>query len=110
MALFGAPIAQEDHPVRPCYAAWASATRRPPTPTCARCASGWRPSPGRRPRRPWRCMAPWRCVYRNSGTRTRCGMDQVICWFTPGALVPHRQVLASMRRFAAEVMPAGRGL
>jgi hypothetical protein len=50
MALFGAPLAHEDHAVRACYAAEASATRRPPTPTCARCASGWRPSPGRRPR------------------------------------------------------------
>jgi Adenylate and Guanylate cyclase catalytic domain len=110
MALFGAPLAHEDHAVRACYAPWASATRRPRTPTCARCASGWRPSPGRRPRRPWRCTAPRRCVYRNSGTRTRCGMDRVICWFTPGGLVPHRQVLAGMQRFAAEVMPAGRGL
>ena len=36
MALFGAPIAHEAHAARACYAAWASAARRPPTPTCAR--------------------------------------------------------------------------
>jgi hypothetical protein len=33
-------------------------------------------------------------------------MSQVICWFNPGGLVPHKQVMASMRRFATEVMPA----
>jgi hypothetical protein len=37
-------------------------------------------------------------------------MDQVICWFNPGGLVPHRRVMASMQRFAEEVMPAVRGL
>jgi hypothetical protein len=37
-------------------------------------------------------------------------MDQLICWFNPGGLVPHRHVMASMRRFAAEVMPAVREL
>jgi hypothetical protein len=37
-------------------------------------------------------------------------MEQVICWFNPGGLVPHQQVLASMRCFAEEVMPAVRGL
>jgi hypothetical protein len=38
------------------------------------------------------------------------GLQQEPCWFNPGGLVPHRQVLASMRRFAEEVMPAVRGL
>ena len=40
----------------------------------------------------------------------QCQMDQLICWFNPGGLIPHTQVLASMRRFAQEVMPAVRSL
>jgi natural product biosynthesis luciferase-like monooxygenase protein len=53
---------------------------------------------------------PERCVRKLRDAHRQCGMDQVICWFNPGGLVPHRQVLASMRRFAEEVMPAVRGL
>jgi alkanesulfonate monooxygenase SsuD/methylene tetrahydromethanopterin reductase-like flavin-dependent oxidoreductase (luciferase family) len=54
--------------------------------------------------------SPARCVEKLRDAHGRCRMDQVICWFNPGGLVPHRQVLASMRRFAEEVMPAVRGL
>lgn len=54
--------------------------------------------------------SPERCVEKLRDAHGRYGMDQVICWFNPGGLVPHRQVLASMRRFAEEVMPAVRGL
>jgi alkanesulfonate monooxygenase SsuD/methylene tetrahydromethanopterin reductase-like flavin-dependent oxidoreductase (luciferase family) len=54
--------------------------------------------------------SPEQCVRKLREAHARCGMDQVICWFNPGGLVPHRQVLASMRRFAEEVMPAVRGL
>ena len=54
--------------------------------------------------------SPEQCVQKLQEAHARCGMDQVICWFNPGGLVPHRQVLASMRRFATEVMPAARGL
>jgi alkanesulfonate monooxygenase SsuD/methylene tetrahydromethanopterin reductase-like flavin-dependent oxidoreductase (luciferase family) len=54
--------------------------------------------------------SPEQCVQKLREAHARCGMDQVTCWFTPGGRVPHRQVLASMRRFAEEVMPAGRGL
>jgi natural product biosynthesis luciferase-like monooxygenase protein len=54
--------------------------------------------------------SPEQCVRRLREAHRQCGMDQVICWFNPGGLVPHRQVLASMQRFAAEVMPAVRGL
>lgn len=39
-----------------------------------------------------------------------CRMDQLICWFNPGGLVPHEQVLTTMRRFAEQVMPAVRDL
>jgi len=38
------------------------------------------------------------------------GIQQIICWFNPGGLIPHRQVLSSMRRFAEEVMPVVRPL
>ena len=54
--------------------------------------------------------SPALCVQKLREAHERCGMEQVICWFNPGGLVPHRQVLASMRRFAEEVMPAVRGL
>jgi alkanesulfonate monooxygenase SsuD/methylene tetrahydromethanopterin reductase-like flavin-dependent oxidoreductase (luciferase family) len=54
--------------------------------------------------------SPERCVQKLRDAHRECGMNQVICWFNPGGLVPHRQVLASMRRFAEEVMPAVREL
>ena len=54
--------------------------------------------------------SPEFCIQKIREAHGRCRMDQVICWFNPGGLVPHRQVLTSMRRFAEEVMPAVRGL
>jgi alkanesulfonate monooxygenase SsuD/methylene tetrahydromethanopterin reductase-like flavin-dependent oxidoreductase (luciferase family) len=54
--------------------------------------------------------APELCMQKLGKAHERCRMDQVICWFNPGGLVPHRQVLASMQRFAKEVMPVVRGL
>jgi natural product biosynthesis luciferase-like monooxygenase protein len=53
---------------------------------------------------------PERCIQKIKAAHERCQMDQVICWFNPGGLVPHRQVLDSMRRFAEEVIPAVNGL
>jgi hypothetical protein len=53
---------------------------------------------------------PETCIQKIRVAYERCRMDQLICWFNPGGQVPHRQVLASMRRFAEEVMPAVRGL
>jgi alkanesulfonate monooxygenase SsuD/methylene tetrahydromethanopterin reductase-like flavin-dependent oxidoreductase (luciferase family) len=50
------------------------------------------------------------CIRKIQAAYERCRMDQLICWFNPGGQVPHRQVLASMRRFAEEVMPAVREL
>jgi len=54
--------------------------------------------------------SPLACIDKIEETFAQCQMDQLICWFNPGGLVPHRQVLASMRRFAEEVMPAVRTL
>jgi len=51
------------------------------------------------------CAQKFRDAYKRCG-----GINQMICWFNPGGLIPHRQVLASMQRFAEEVMPAVRGL
>ena len=51
------------------------------------------------------CAQKFRDAYKRCG-----GINQMICWFNPGGLIPHRQVLASMRRFAEEVIPAVRGL
>lgn len=50
--------------------------------------------------------SPDTCAQKLDAAHKICRMDQVICWFNPGGLVPHRQVLTSMRRFAEEVMPA----
>jgi hypothetical protein len=50
------------------------------------------------------------CIRKLKEAHKECEMNQVICWFNPGGLIPHRQVLASMRRFAEEVMPAVREL
>lgn len=50
------------------------------------------------------------CIRKIHAAYERCRMDQLICWFNPGGLVPHRQVLTSMRRFAEEVIPAVKDL
>jgi len=50
------------------------------------------------------------CIRKLQEAHAQCAMDQVVCWFNPGGLIPHRQVLASMKRFVTEVMPAVRGL
>jgi alkanesulfonate monooxygenase SsuD/methylene tetrahydromethanopterin reductase-like flavin-dependent oxidoreductase (luciferase family) len=48
---------------------------------------------------------PEACVERLRRFQQEFGMGQVICWFNPGGLVPHDQVMRSMERFAAKVMP-----
>jgi alkanesulfonate monooxygenase SsuD/methylene tetrahydromethanopterin reductase-like flavin-dependent oxidoreductase (luciferase family) len=53
---------------------------------------------------------PAACIQKIKDIHQQCGMNQLICWFNPGGLVPHQQVLANMRRFAEEVMPAVRDL
>jgi natural product biosynthesis luciferase-like monooxygenase protein len=54
--------------------------------------------------------SPATCIRKIEEAYAQCQMDQLICWFNPGGLVPHRYVLTSMRRFAEEVMPAVRTL
>jgi natural product biosynthesis luciferase-like monooxygenase protein len=54
--------------------------------------------------------SPTTCIRKIEETYAQCQLDQLICWFNPGGLVPHRHVLASMRRFAEEVIPAVRTL
>ena len=53
---------------------------------------------------------PPTCIQRIEEVYAQCRMDQLICWFNPGGLVPHRHVMNSMRRFAEEVIPAVRNL
>jgi natural product biosynthesis luciferase-like monooxygenase protein len=53
---------------------------------------------------------PTICAQKIRELYAQCQMDQLICWFNPGGLVPHRHVMTSMRRFAAGVMPTVRGL
>jgi alkanesulfonate monooxygenase SsuD/methylene tetrahydromethanopterin reductase-like flavin-dependent oxidoreductase (luciferase family) len=54
--------------------------------------------------------SPANCIGKIQEIYTQCQMDQLICWFNPGGLIPHRHVLTSMRRFAEEVMPVVRSL
>lgn len=50
------------------------------------------------------------CIAKIKELHRDLGMNELICWFNPGGLVPHQKVLAAMSRFAAEVMPALRPL
>jgi hypothetical protein len=45
------------------------------------------------------------CIERITWLRQEFGLSQLICWFNPGGLMPHDTVLASMSRFATQVMP-----
>jgi alkanesulfonate monooxygenase SsuD/methylene tetrahydromethanopterin reductase-like flavin-dependent oxidoreductase (luciferase family) len=54
--------------------------------------------------------SPAACIQKIKDIHQQCGMDQLVCWFNPGGLVPHQQVLVNMRRFAEAVMPAVREL
>ncbi len=53
---------------------------------------------------------PQECVTKAKTLHKELGMNELICWFNPGGLVPHEKVLAAMSRFAAEVMPELRPL
>ncbi len=48
---------------------------------------------------------PEACVERLKRYEEDFGMGRMICWFNPGGLVPHKQVMRSMELFAAKVMP-----
>lgn len=54
--------------------------------------------------------SPDTCIRKITEAHRLCDMTQLICWFNPGGLVPHREVLTSMRRFARDVLPAVRDL
>ena len=51
---------------------------------------------------------PEHCVERITWLRDEFHLSEFICWFNPGGLIPHDTVLASMQRFATEIMPAFR--
>jgi len=53
---------------------------------------------------------PDECIARITDVQHKAGMNHLICWFNPGGLVPHRQVMVAMKRFVMEVMPAVRAL
>jgi alkanesulfonate monooxygenase SsuD/methylene tetrahydromethanopterin reductase-like flavin-dependent oxidoreductase (luciferase family) len=50
------------------------------------------------------------CIAKAKMLHKELGMKELICWFNPGGLVPHKKVLKAMSRFAAEVMPELREL
>jgi alkanesulfonate monooxygenase SsuD/methylene tetrahydromethanopterin reductase-like flavin-dependent oxidoreductase (luciferase family) len=54
--------------------------------------------------------APRDCIAKAKELHKELGMNELICWFNPGGLVPHEKVLAAMSRFAAEIMPELRPL
>jgi alkanesulfonate monooxygenase SsuD/methylene tetrahydromethanopterin reductase-like flavin-dependent oxidoreductase (luciferase family) len=51
---------------------------------------------------------PAHCIERINWLRDEFPLNELICWFNPGGLIPHDTVLASMKRFATEVMPVFR--
>jgi len=54
--------------------------------------------------------SPDECIRRINAVYEKSRINQVGCWFNPGGRIPHRDVMASMERFAAKVMPSVRGL
>ena len=54
--------------------------------------------------------SPDQCIARINEVYQHSGIDQLVCWFNAGGLIPHRDVMATMERFASKVMPAVRGL
>lgn len=48
---------------------------------------------------------PAACIERLQQVRQDFNPGRIICWFNPGGLVPHEQVLRSMKLFAEQVMP-----
>jgi hypothetical protein len=51
---------------------------------------------------------PTTCIQKIAEVQAQCRMDQLIYWFNPGGVVPHRDIMTSMYRFASEVMPVVR--
>ena len=48
---------------------------------------------------------PDACVERLKQLEEEFHMGRFVCWFNPGGMVPHAQVMRSMELFAAKVMP-----
>jgi alkanesulfonate monooxygenase SsuD/methylene tetrahydromethanopterin reductase-like flavin-dependent oxidoreductase (luciferase family) len=53
---------------------------------------------------------PAACLERIAALYQGAGINQLVCWFNPGGRIPHSEVLASMERFAKDVMPQARKL
>ena len=53
---------------------------------------------------------PEECIARIQRIWETSKINQLVCWFNPGGRMPHRDVLATMERFATKVIPAVRGL
>jgi alkanesulfonate monooxygenase SsuD/methylene tetrahydromethanopterin reductase-like flavin-dependent oxidoreductase (luciferase family) len=53
---------------------------------------------------------PEECIARIERIWEGARIDQLVCWFNPGGRIPHRDVLATMERFAAKVIPSVRKL
>ena len=54
--------------------------------------------------------SPEECIARINDVYEHSGIDQLVCWFNAGGQIPHREVMATMERFASKVIPAVRGL
>ena len=50
------------------------------------------------------------CVDRIRLLHKELRMNELICWFNPGGMIPHEQVKAAMTRFANEVIPGVKDL
>ena len=50
------------------------------------------------------------CVDRIRMLHKKLNMNELICWFNPGGMVPHEQVKTAMSRFANEVIPEVKAL
>lgn len=48
---------------------------------------------------------PDMCIERLKQLQQEFTTERVICWFNPGGMVPHKEVMRSMESFAAKVMP-----
>jgi hypothetical protein len=53
---------------------------------------------------------PDQCISRINEIYEGAQINQLVCWFNPGGLIPHHKVMAAMERFAQKVMPAVRPL
>ena len=53
---------------------------------------------------------PEECITRIHRIWETSRINQLVCWFNPGGRTPHRDVLATMERFATKVIPTVRRL